>query len=121
MTDIDDEIAAAKAHLDALYAKRKEMRKKAKRPTGKEQEAKAVALIRGGMSIKDAAIQMGRSYSVVKNYLWSVAWDRARERMLADGRATVVKPNQWGGEDWEYDEDEFRAEVRKILKEWSNQ
>jgi len=117
MDKLDRQIDIAKDRLYALYAKRRELRDKLKGPIGPSHEeriAKVVRLAKRGVSFDDISPQVGWTAGTVKDKFRSYLWDEAHESLLRKGRATVRRPNEVGGESWECDYEELKAEMRAI-------
>lgn len=122
MTSLDQvnrQIANLNAKLKPLYAKKKllllQHKKKHTRPTSEEQSAKAFALAKT-KTIEQIVQQMKLSKSTIQWYICRKMTDISYELLLQAGKATVERPNQYGGETWEVDHHDLQLERLKINK-----
>lgn len=73
-------------------------------------------LLNKGLGVAEIASLMNLSKNTVSAYIYHLIWDQAQESLLAKNKASVVRPNEYGGETWDYDMHDFQEEKAEINK-----
>lgn len=113
------QIAAAQQRLSRLYKERLVIRQQhkklvPKRPSTEERGVQVIGLIRQGLTLDDTAKKLALTKETVKFYLgWKIRKE-ALESLLRQEKASVIRPNEYGGESWNYDYKTLVKEMAEI-------